>query len=81
MPSVQTVLRTKPVDSALNAYLEAENADTDEGENRITLTRDGEDEWLDFVPAAVLSMAMSQKFCAVACEDGNLRVYSPAGRQ
>ena len=81
MPSVQSVLRSKPIEGVSDIYLEAENSDDEKGKNVITFNRDGEDVWLDYLPAAVLSMAVSENFSAVACEDGDLRVYTSAGRQ
>jgi len=81
MPPIQSVLRVKTSEGTDEYYLEAENAGTPAGSNKVTFIEDGADIWLDYLPTAVLAMAISDQLCAVACEDGNLFVYSHAGRQ
>jgi protein HIRA/HIR1 len=80
VPSIQTILRVKPrgVDSTI--YLEAQNAEDLKGKNKITYCANGQDQWLHYLPSAVLAMAMSTAFCAVACVDGSVFAYTPAGR-
>jgi protein HIRA/HIR1 len=80
-PQIQSVLRATPKDGSDEYYLEAENATTPAGKNKVTFLEDGADVWLDYLPSAMLAMAVSDSFCAVACEDGNLFAYSHAGRQ
>lgn len=80
-PQIQSVLRAKSSEGTDEYYLEAENAGTPAGTNKVTFIEDGADIWLDYLPTAVLATAISESFCAVACEDGNLFVYSHAGRQ
>jgi protein HIRA/HIR1 len=80
-PQIQSVLRAKSSEGTDEYYLEAENAGTPAGSNKVTFIEDGADIWLDYLPTAILAMAISESFCAVACEDGNLLVYSHAGRQ
>jgi len=80
-PQIQSVLRAKPSEGTDEYYLEAENAGTPAGSNKVTFIEDGADIWLDYLPTAILAMAVSESFCAVACEDGSLFVYSHAGRQ
>lgn len=81
MPQIQSALRAKSKEGTDEYYLEAENASTPSGHNKVTFIEDGADIWLDYLPTAVLAMAISEHFCAVACEDGNLLLYSHAGRQ
>ena len=80
-PRIQTLLRVKPVDTDNSCYLEAQNAEDPTKRNKITYCANGQDQWLDYLPSAVLVMAASARFCAVACEDRSISVYSPAGRQ
>jgi hypothetical protein len=80
-PQIQSVLRATPKDGGDEYYIEAENASNATGKNKVTFLEDGADIWVDYLPSAVLVMAVSDTFCAVACEDGNLYVYSHAGRQ
>jgi protein HIRA/HIR1 len=79
-PQIQSVLRAKTKDGSDEYFLQAENAGSG-GYNKVTFIEDGADIWLDYLPSAILVMAISENFCAVACEDGNLYVYSHAGRQ
>ena len=62
-------------------YLEARNSDTARGKTVVTLSDDGENRWLDVLPSAALSVCLTNRFAAVACEDGSLVVYSSAGRR
>ena len=78
---VQTLLRVKPGGGDEKVYLEAQNAESAQGKNRITYSLNGQDQWLDYLPSAVICMTMTTSFCAAACEDGSLFVYSSAGRQ
>ena len=80
-PRVQSVLRATPRNGTDEYYIEAENSSSSKGKNKVTFIEDGADVWLDYLPSAVLAMAISESFCAVACEDGNLFAYSHAGRQ
>ena len=80
-PQIQSVLRAKPTTGTDEYYMEAENAETPAGSNKVTFIEDGEVIWLDYLPTAILAMAISESFCAVACEDGNLLLYSHTSRQ
>lgn len=81
VPGIQTVLRAIPQDSDEAVYIEAHNAEDSKGKNKVIYCQDGQDQWIDFVPSAVVCMAISSRFATLGCEDGNLFVYSPAGRQ
>ena len=80
-PRIQTLLRVKPVDATNLSYLEAQNAEDPTRRNKVTYCTNGQDQWLDYLPSAVLVIAASASFCAVACEDRSIMGYSPAGRQ
>lgn len=62
-------------------HLEVTNAADSKGKNKVTYSQDGQDMWLDYVPAAVLGLVLTGSFAAVGCEDGGVIVYTPAGRQ
>lgn len=78
VPSIQNVLRVQQEDGA--GVLTAENAAGD-GHNAVRFAKDGKDQWIDFIPSPALSIVATASLCAVACEDGTIRVYSVAGRQ
>ena len=82
VPRIQTVLRAKPNDSSDETlYIEAQSAESLSGRNRVAYCQGGQDLWLDFLPSAIMVMAITERFCAVGCEDGSIVAYSPAGRQ
>ena len=78
---VQRLLRAKPRDGDESVYFEAQNAENARGKTKVTYCANGHDRWLDYLPAAVLALAITSTFCAAACEEGSVFVYSPAGRQ
>ena len=43
--------------------------------------RSEEIQWIDYVPSPVLLAEATNVFSAVAMQDGNVHVYSPAGRR
>ena len=82
VPGVQTVLRVQsPGADDGQIYLEARNSETARGKTVVTLSDDGENRWLDVLPSAVLAVHLTNQLAAVACENGSLVVYSPAGRR
>ncbi|WVR07812.1 hypothetical protein IAU60_004855 [Kwoniella sp. DSM 27419] len=80
VPQVQTVLRATWPSDASTGYLEARNAGTLDGQNRLSFSENGKTEWVDYLPSAALSLAVTPVSCAAACEDGSLRIYSISGR-
>ena len=48
---------------------------------RIAVTRRGQLVWQDYLPRSALLMAGSRHFWAVACEDGSIYTWTPAGRR
>lgn len=81
VPNIQSILRAKLRDGDESTYLEARNAADDGGKHKITYSSHGQDRWLDYLPSVVLNSTMTSSFCAAACEDGSVFVYSSAGRQ
>lgn len=82
IPAVRAVLRVKPkVAADASLYFEARNAESAREKNTVVLSQSGKDVWIDYVPSAVLAATMTDRFCAVGCEDGTVIVYSSFGRQ
>lgn len=79
-PRVQSSLRATPRGGTDEYFIEAENS-SGKGKNKVTFIEDDADVWIDYLPTAILALAISENFVAVACEDGNLSVYTHAGRQ
>ena len=48
---------------------------------RLAVTKRGQPVWQDFLPKSVLLMTGGQQFWAVACEDGSIYAWTPAGRR
>ncbi|WWD19490.1 hypothetical protein CI109_103951 [Kwoniella shandongensis] len=81
VPQVQSVVRATQTDvKGGTAYLEAHNAVDAIAQNLVTFHKDGQSQWVEYLPSAVLSLAVTSSFSAVACEDGSVRVYSLGGR-
>ncbi|OCF74130.1 protein HIR1 [Kwoniella mangroviensis CBS 8886] len=81
VPQVQSVVRAALPHNEGSGYLEAHNAPSAEGVNKITFVKDGQGQWVDYLPSGVLSLAVTAKLCAAAMEDGSVMIYSPSGRQ
>jgi len=81
VPCIQNILRAKSRNPDLQSYVEAQNAENAGGKNKVIYSANGQDQWIDYLPSAILGLAMSASFSAVACEDGSVYIYSPAGRQ
>lgn len=65
-----------------NKYgLECHNSITGEKPSKVMLSQKGVVIWTDYLPSPVLITTGNSHFSAVACEDGGLYVYSPAGRR
>jgi protein HIRA/HIR1 len=48
---------------------------------RITVSKRSQTLWQDFLPRAALLVTGNRNFWCVACEDGSLHVWTPAGRR
>lgn len=82
IPAVKSTLRVKPKSAADGSiYFEARNAETAKEKNMVAFSQGGKDVWLDYVPAAVLTATVTDRFCAIGCEDRTVIVYSSSGRQ
>lgn len=80
-PQVQSILRTQPIGNGNRGiYLEARNTSDPKEKNVLSYFTADEQRWMDYLPKAALAATITKQFCAVACEDGSLRVYSPGGR-
>lgn len=49
--------------------------------SRVTVTKRGQSLWQDFLPRSVLLVTGNRHFWSVACEDGSVYVWTPAGRR
>ncbi|KAF8938878.1 HIR complex subunit [Dissophora ornata] len=63
------------------AGLECHNSISGEQPSKVIYSQKGVVVWVDYLPSSVLLMAGNSHFSAVACEDGGLYIYSPAGRR
>ncbi|WVQ81686.1 hypothetical protein IAT38_003811 [Cryptococcus sp. DSM 104549] len=79
IPQIQTLVRAAPSDNT-GVYFEARNASRSQGPTTLMYGKAGQELWVDYASAAVLAVVVTTAFCAAACEDGSVRVYSPAGR-
>ena len=48
---------------------------------RITVTRRGQPIWQDYLPRSALLVTGNKRFWSVACEDGSVYAWTPAGRR
>jgi protein HIRA/HIR1 len=64
-----------------NIIFEARNPVNVKDPSAICTTKRGAVVWQDFVPKAVLIVTGNRSFWAVACEDGSIHTWSPAGRR
>lgn len=80
-PQVKSILRAQAIGNGnRGVYLEARNTSDPKGKNVFCYFADDEQRWIDYLPKAALAVTVTKQFCAAACEDGGLRVYSSAGR-
>ncbi|KAG0362558.1 HIR complex subunit [Podila minutissima] len=63
------------------AGLECHNSITGDQPSKVICSQKGAVVWVDYLPSPVLLMTGNANFSAVACEDGGLYIYSPAGRR
>lgn len=78
VPSIQSALRVQQEDGA--GVFSAENGADDKPHYSVNFSQGGNYLWLDFLPSAVLAIVSTSKFCAAACEDGTVRIYTVSGR-
>ena len=64
-----------------NTIIEARNPVNIKDPSAIVTTKRGAVVWQDFVPKAVLLITGNRNFWAVACEDGSIHTWTPAGRR
>ncbi|WVF73156.1 hypothetical protein IAT40_007975 [Kwoniella sp. CBS 6097] len=81
VPQVQSLIRATMLAEEGNAYIEAQNSPAADGVNKLIFARDDANQWVVYLPSAVLALAVTSSFCAAACEDGSVNIYSVCGRQ
>lgn len=64
-----------------NIILEAKNAANPRDPSHVLVTKRGSLVWQEFLPRAVILVTANKNLWAVACEDGSIHVWSPAGRR
>lgn len=64
-----------------NIIIEAKNDANPRDPSHVTVTKRGGLIWEEFLPRAIILVTASKRFWAVACEDGSLHVWTPAGRR
>ncbi|OCF32185.1 protein HIR1 [Kwoniella heveanensis BCC8398] len=81
VPQIQSLIRASMLAEEGNGYLEAQNSSSASGVNKLVFARDDSHQWVNYLPSAILALAVTSTFCAAACEDGSVHVYTVAGRQ
>lgn len=64
-----------------NIILEAKNEVNHRDPSHVTVTKRGALIWHEFLPRAVILVTANKNFWAVACEDGSIHTWTPAGRR
>jgi protein HIRA/HIR1 len=64
-----------------NIILEAKNDVNPRDPSQVVVTKRGVLMWQEFLPRAIILVTANKNFWAVACEDGSIHVWSPAGRR
>ena len=64
-----------------NIIMEAKNDANPRDPSHVLVTKRGALVWHEFLPRAVILVTANKNFWAVACEDGSIHVWSPAGRR
>lgn len=64
-----------------NILIEAKNAASPRDPSHVLVTKRGALVWEEFLPRAVILVTANKNLWAVACEDGSIHVWSPAGRR
>ncbi|CAH0023312.1 unnamed protein product [Clonostachys rhizophaga] len=61
--------------------MEAKNDPNPRDPSHVLVTKRGALVWQEFLPRAVILVTANKNFWAVACEDGTIHVWTPAGRR
>ncbi|POR36700.1 Protein HIR1 [Tolypocladium paradoxum] len=64
-----------------NIIMEAKNDANPRDPSHVLVTKRGALVWQEFLPRAIILITANKNFWAVACEDGSIHVWSPAGRR
>ncbi|KAK7418789.1 HIR complex subunit [Neonectria magnoliae] len=64
-----------------NSILEAKNDVNPRDPSHIMVTKRGALLWQEFLPRAIILVTANKNFWAVACEDGSIHTWTPAGRR
>nr|ODN94130.1 protein HIR1 [Cryptococcus depauperatus CBS 7841]ODO00483.1 protein HIR1 [Cryptococcus depauperatus CBS 7855] len=77
-PQIQSILQSTV--EAANIHVEARNAIDSREHNLVAYFKGDQQQWIDYVPTGIIAVVITTSYCAIACEDRSLRVYSPGGR-
>lgn len=64
-----------------NIIMEAKNDPSPRDPSHVLVTKRGALVWQEWLPRAIILVTANKNFWAVACEDGSIHVWSPAGRR
>lgn len=64
-----------------NIILEAKNDPNPRDPSHVLVTKRGTLIWEEFLPRAIILVTANKNFWVVACEDGSIHVWTPAGRR
>lgn len=64
-----------------NLILEAKNDANPRDPSHVLVTKRGAALWQEFLPRAIILVTANKYFWAVACEDGSIHTWTPAGRR
>ncbi|KAJ6438829.1 transposase-like protein [Purpureocillium lavendulum] len=64
-----------------NIIMEAKNDPSPRDPSHVLVTKRGALVWQEWLPRAIILITANKNFWAVACEDGSIHVWTPAGRR
>ncbi|ODA80892.1 hypothetical protein RJ55_03852 [Drechmeria coniospora] len=64
-----------------NIIMEAKNDANPRDPSHVLVTKRGALVWQEWLPRAIILLTANKNFWAVACEDGSIHVWTPAGRR
>ena len=80
--SKNAAIQTDVVIEARNpSHLTATGRPQDHDPCRVTVTKRGQPIWQDYLPRSALLVTGNKRFWSVACEDGSVYAWTPAGRR
>ncbi|KAL4246407.1 Protein HIR [Abortiporus biennis] len=81
LPSLSLLTYLKASVEGSEDYIEGRNAEDGVSPPEIIFVSGKQTQWLDYLPSPILALTTTNKFSAVAMQDGTINVYSPTGRR